>query len=228
MPRRRSRASRNCKGTGRQRLDPGENCPGTDFTTLAPTYEYSENLLDKAIIIEEPHPSQITIQVRKMNNPPSELYQNIMIARPRATPKTDVAEIGGIWATPDYAISYLLAARQLLESGKTNSRIEDIAIPLSYLQRHALELAPKNLINLANHVKYQQQVIDDLRAGRFGPVQAPRTAPLVHDFSTIIQALQSALSGIGFGAPPPRASRRSQRLLGTGAGPCRSPSISRD
>jgi hypothetical protein len=58
-----------------------------------------------------------------------------------------VGRVGGKWARPNYALSYLLAARYVLDRATEAKTLNEIALPVAYLQRHAFELALKQIVN---------------------------------------------------------------------------------
>lgn len=57
-----------------------------------------------------------------------------------------IARLGGFWRQPDYARAYVKSAGILVRHGQANGTLDDIALPAFYLQRHALELLVKGLL----------------------------------------------------------------------------------
>lgn len=57
-----------------------------------------------------------------------------------------IARLGGFWRQPDYARAYLKSAGILVQHGQASGTLDDIALPAFYLQRHALELLVKGLL----------------------------------------------------------------------------------
>lgn len=57
-----------------------------------------------------------------------------------------IARFGGMRA-PSYVNSYWLAAHTLLESAVASKTLDDLALPIFYLQRHAAELLIKRLLD---------------------------------------------------------------------------------
>ncbi len=58
------------------------------------------------------------------------IYANILVlggGRPDATGAV-VARIGGPWAQPNLGLSYLLAARHVLEAGEREGRLNEVAL----------------------------------------------------------------------------------------------------
>lgn len=59
-----------------------------------------------------------------------------------------IARVGGDWRQPNYAKSYLRAARVLLKNALQNKDIDQLCMPIFYLQRHAIELLIKSLLGM--------------------------------------------------------------------------------
>jgi hypothetical protein len=76
------------------------------------------------------------------------IYDQILIIGGGSPPTEGhpIAEIGGAWYAPEYGFAYLLAARYVIEGGHSDKRQNEVALPGVYLQRHALEIALKDLI----------------------------------------------------------------------------------
>lgn len=62
--------------------------------------------------------------------------------------RNGVARLGGRWRQPNYARAYLRAARVLITDAQTKNDLDQLALPIFYLQRHALELLLKSLLGL--------------------------------------------------------------------------------
>ena len=58
------------------------------------------------------------------------------------------ARIGGVWNQPDYQRAYVRAAQILVRESRTAGNFDELAVVCVYLQRHALELAIKDLIGM--------------------------------------------------------------------------------
>ena len=59
-----------------------------------------------------------------------------------------VARFNGFFTRPNYARSYIKAATTLFRSARDFLQLEEVALPLLYLQRHALELVLKEFVSL--------------------------------------------------------------------------------
>jgi len=58
-----------------------------------------------------------------------------------------ISRFGGSWRSPSYLNSYLLSSNILLEQGLQKDCLDDIGLPLFYLQRHTTELLIKRLLS---------------------------------------------------------------------------------
>ncbi len=58
-----------------------------------------------------------------------------------------ISRFGG-WRSPDYTKAYLRAARTLVASGLEKNDLDNLGLPIFYLQRHSVELFIKELLNL--------------------------------------------------------------------------------
>jgi len=59
-----------------------------------------------------------------------------------------VARFSGFWTQVDYTAAYAKAAAVLFETARQNSELDEVAIPLLFLQRHTVELALKDFISV--------------------------------------------------------------------------------
>jgi hypothetical protein len=57
-----------------------------------------------------------------------------------------VARLGGAWRQPSYAKAYLRAARVLIRDAQEKQDLDQLAMPIFYLQRHSLELFIKGFL----------------------------------------------------------------------------------
>ncbi|MGH8845967.1 MAG: hypothetical protein ACREXG_00555 [Polaromonas sp.] len=62
--------------------------------------------------------------------------------------RNGVARFGGDWRQPSYARAYLRAARVLIHEAQEKKDLDQLGLPIFYLQRHALELFLKQLLGL--------------------------------------------------------------------------------
>lgn len=138
-----------------------------------------------------------------MKAAPAGLYDGVLVlgGKSEAT-SPPTANIGGIFGTPSYALSYLLAARMLLERAVETGRVNDVALPLAYLQRHAFELGLKTLIDVAYDVAADEERIDLVKRGEAVDTVRSKRAPRIHPLPRLINDLRQALATIGY-APVP-------------------------
>ena len=71
-----------------------------------------------------------------------------------------VARVGGLWRQPSYLESYAKACSMLLRAATTDDCIDDVGLPLFYRQRHTVELALKDVINLLLDVAEMERICD--------------------------------------------------------------------
>ena len=60
--------------------------------------------------------------------------------------KNGIARVGGRWRTPCYFSAYIRAAEVLIKGAKDNNQLDELGLPIFYLQRHALELCIKEVL----------------------------------------------------------------------------------
>ncbi len=95
----------------------------------------------------------------------------IAFAKPSEVERSDVgngiARFGGVWRNPSYVDAYLKAARILIGEAKAAKELDQLGLPIFYLQRHALELSIKSLLRWLYEVvemRSEQQPEDELRS----------------------------------------------------------------
>jgi hypothetical protein len=125
-----------------------------------------------------------------------------------------IAEIGGVWQTPRFSLSYLLGARRLIDGARDAKEIDEIALPVAYLQRHAFELALKDLIELAYEIKTNSEWIARLAKDPRAEPPTPDAVRREHRLPIIIADLRNALHEIGWGDVPDELVEMSERLTG--------------
>lgn len=134
-----------------------------------------------------------------------DLYKDILIIG-GGSPRTDgppIAEVGGFWRHPDYALAYLLAARYTIESAREDGVQNELAMPAVYLQRHALELAFKDLIGGARSIREDRLRLDALKVDRNARPELPPQLDLKeHRLRILVKMLREELSEIGYGEVP--------------------------
>ena len=63
-----------------------------------------------------------------------------------------ISRFGGDWRQPSYTMAYLRSARILIENSKNNNDLDQLGLPIFYLQRHALELFIKSTLDILYEV----------------------------------------------------------------------------
>jgi hypothetical protein len=132
------------------------------------------------------------------------IYDQILIFGGGSPPTSGrpIAEIGGVWRLPEYGLAYLLAARYVIEGGDADKRQNEVALSAVYLQRHALEIALKDLIALARYVKADERWLAALKLDLGARRPTVPEVPFKHDFTLLIGLLREALSDINYGDVP--------------------------
>jgi hypothetical protein len=131
------------------------------------------------------------------------------------SPPTDgppIAKIGGFLPQPDYGLSYLLAARYVIQSGQADRRQNEVALPTAYLQRHAFEIALKDLRDQARRIKVDYAWLAALRLD--SKAAAPNVPKLKfeHDLATLLAQVGTALAEIDYGDVPPEFAELVDRM----------------
>lgn len=104
--------------------------------------------------------------------------------------------IGGRFAQPDYALSYLLAARYVLQGADGHANHNEVVIPAAYLQRHAFELALKCLLDIYYDAEADRKWLEALDRDATAARPAPKQTKYDHKFGDIIEKLCEALRSI--------------------------------
>ncbi|MEM9460773.1 MAG: hypothetical protein AAGF11_41805 [Myxococcota bacterium] len=132
----------------------------------------------------------------------TELYKDIVPFGAPIDGATKTVTIGDWLWCPDVALSYLLGARILLDSARDDD-IDRIVLPISYLQRHALEVGIKDAIDLAYEISFSRAWLGQLHVDLGAPPPTLRRASFDHGLSRLITELDRALSSIGYDPAPP-------------------------
>jgi hypothetical protein len=122
------------------------------------------------------------------------------------------ARVGGFWAVPNLGLSYLLAARHVIEKGVVESRLNDVALPVAYLQRHAFEVALKNVLETAYMLQAEEAWLQLLQADAKAKRPTRTKVPLEHDFGKLLRLVGTALADINCGSVPPELEAMAKRL----------------
>lgn len=156
--------------------------------------------------------------------PRPRIYESILVlgGGTPATSGATFAKVGGFWGNPNLGLSYLLAARHTLEAGEREGCVNEVALPIAYLQRHAMELALKDVIDKAQILKRDEEWLAALKKDPEAPLPERAEVPLRHGFDVLFKALREELAAIGFHDVPTRVRDIVERLRDAeGAEPAR-------
>lgn len=136
-----------------------------------------------------------------------EIYGSILILGGVDTPYADYrqasTQVGGWMRTPNLGLSYLFAAHRLLRKAGEHRKLAETALPIRYLQRHALELELKEAINTAYAVKADERFLDALGKDSQTPWPERQFAnDQTHDLDVLVNELDAALAAIDEGKTP--------------------------
>lgn len=104
--------------------------------------------------------------------------------------------IGGTFRAPSYYESYLYAAHVVLKDAVSQNRVAAMAIPILYLQRHALELVLKDLTREARLLRWCRASLD---AGYW--LKPPKPPKRTHHLAKLLKAARSAVAETRFRFP---------------------------
>ena len=151
--------------------------------------------------------------------PRPEIYANVLILGGGSPPGDAVSgRIGGVWVQPNLGLSYLLAARHVLEAGERERRLNEVVLPAAYLQRHAFEIMLKDTIDAAYAVRQDLDWLEQLQKDAAAKPARPKRAPAVHPLNDLVSELREALVALEFPVVPDDVVTMAQRLTTTEAG----------
>ncbi|WP_153785327.1 hypothetical protein [Pseudomonas sp. EMN2] len=111
-----------------------------------------------------------------------------------------VARVGGFWREPSYVESYLHGAQALIDKGIADTNLDDVGLPVFYLQRHALELLLKSVLGWLHAIEDLQQLAKDLE---FKPDLEKRDRQIRrHSHRVLLDMLVVVARAVGVPAPP--------------------------
>lgn len=151
---------------------------------------------------------------------PREIYEDIGIFGGDTVEEGDyrAVRVGGFLWMPSVARSYLLAARSLIDE---NEALGHLVLPISYLQRHAFEVAMKDIIETARDVARSETWLEALKADPAAPrpdkpasiaERSKRDKAWGHNLPQIMDALEADLRAIKFDPPPSELRKMAIRL----------------
>lgn len=109
----------------------------------------------------------------------------------------NTVKVGGLINPPRYLESYYEATRILME----NDRVDSLAMPILYLQRHTIELLLKELLNGAQSVIEMKQQIQ--QAKRQTLMRYRKKGIKGHDLKTLLSDAEAALVALEWPVPIP-------------------------
>lgn len=107
------------------------------------------------------------------------------------------ARFGGFWRRPQYEAAYVQAARVLIERGQASGTLDEIALPALFLQRHALELRLKVLLEMAFD-------IGKLKCGLEQTEDQSELLRTSHWIQKLLKELTSSCAKFKLPPPPPQ------------------------
>ncbi len=133
--------------------------------------------------------------------PLSEIYDHILFFGDSSEMESGKTTVGGTFRSPVLSLSFLLAARRLIDDARTaiNGQLGVVAFPIAYMQRHAFELALKGLIESAFDILHSREWRSRLmQRGKKAKLPEQRSVTRSHEFTTILKRLRKALKSINF------------------------------
>src|SRR5580765_2639720 len=117
-----------------------------------------------------------------------------------------IARVGGRWHPPSLAVSYAQAARAVYAAGMSSNGLTDMALPCFYLQRHALELALKDLLGALDKTEEDRVTIQKAQSMRVTGRPLSKTARKIltgsHSLGVLLRLLNENLKHTGRGTVP--------------------------
>lgn len=112
---------------------------------------------------------------------------------------SEVARFGGQWRTPSYLEAYLYSASLLVEHGRKESKLDEIALPALFLQRHTLELLIKRMLSWIYDISDMSSELEENIDGSPSK-KARRRLTKEHSISKLFNDLRLAINYYDF--PP--------------------------
>lgn len=118
------------------------------------------------------------------------------MTNPNEHPKV---KVGGLFHQPDYLAAYHKATRHLMQVGQ----IDELAMPILYLQRHTLELLLKTLRDGAEEAIQATQLIQKAKGLPVVPPFIAMNDKKHHRLGDLLTEAEAALSALGWQVPVP-------------------------
>ncbi|MBX9794731.1 MAG: hypothetical protein K2Y02_10580 [Burkholderiaceae bacterium] len=105
-----------------------------------------------------------------------------------------------MWRAPSYTRAYIRAAEALVTHARTSGTLDELGLPIFYLQRHALELVLKQLLHWVHEVNIYRSRRGGGSAGDRGGGQTP--VGLAHTHAHLFEDLAAISGRLVLPAPP--------------------------
>lgn len=119
--------------------------------------------------------------------------------------------VGG-WLQPNLGLSYLLAARHVLEAGERERRLNEVVLPAAYLQRHAMELALKGVLDAAYSLRRDEDWLERLKTDPKAKPGEAQKVPEKHPLNFLVSKIRDALVAVRHPAMPDEVAAMAERL----------------
>lgn len=115
--------------------------------------------------------------------------------------KKGLSRFGGVWREPYYLHAYFRSADILLNQGVLEDCLDDIGLPLFYMQRHTTELLIKGLLSWVYEIaEFRAELgLDNYKIPSKGQQERFKS----HKLTGLFNDLASSTKKFGFQEPPP-------------------------
>ncbi|MBL4686028.1 MAG: hypothetical protein JKY37_15650 [Nannocystaceae bacterium] len=141
-----------------------------------------------------------TMLVDPLDQETPEFLRSAVVIFGESKRQTTSTSVGGLFHRPRLSFSYLLAARRLIVSA-SDDRLDVVAIPAAYLQRHAFELGLKDLTRAAYEIERDRAWLaaleHDPTTAKLSDVRSGRG----HVFESLTRRLAAALELVNYARP---------------------------
>jgi hypothetical protein len=110
-------------------------------------------------------------------------------------------------------MSYLLAARYVMERAEASETQNEVGLPTAYLQRHAFELALKHVLGMAVEIAADESWLAALRLNAHADRPTRRDVPFVHQLGSLVRQVDVALAAIQYDPMPNAFTLMAERLV---------------
>lgn len=121
--------------------------------------------------------------------------------------KNGISRFGGRWRQPSYLMAYLRSTEILIDHGIKHNTLDDIGLPVFYMQRHALELLIKQLVEGVCEIA-------ELQLKLHSQPKREEKHLTIHDLKELFNYLCSTSNDIGFTEPPIELEKLVDEIVG--------------